>query len=154
MPVVAPEYFVPFVMLFHVAPLSLLPCHWYDGVVPVAAAVMTVFDPRQMGDVAGCALTTTGLFTITLCDPERSELSEVQIPLVSEARLYVVVTVGLTVILIEGALPENDVPFVSVPEIFPDPLTAILNVAEPPWQITVESTNRAVGLGFIVIEKG
>ena len=107
--------------------------------------------PKQKLVEDGWVVITTGLFTVTVGVPDRSAAIEEQVPLVSVAIEYVVVTTGLTLTVMVGATPVKGVPSESVPEIVPAPVTAKLKVAEFPLQIVVAPLKAPVGLGRIVI---
>jgi hypothetical protein len=67
---------------------------------------------------------------------------------------YVVVTVGLTFTLMDGAVPENGIPPVNVPEIVPGPDTLSVIVAVWPLQMVWLGGKTAAGLGFTVMVNG
>ena len=61
---------------------------------------------------------------------------------------------GLTVIVMLGAVPEKFIPPLNCPVIVSEPVTGIVMVAELPKQMLVAPASTAVGRGLIIMLNG
>lgn len=88
--------------------------------------------------------------TVTIADPVKSEGIEVQLASCKVEIEYVVVTAGLTVIVIGLLAPLNAAPVDKVPFHGPVPVRFRLRVADRPEHIEVVPVITPVGLGLTV----